>query len=161
MVGASCLKTFHQKKTIKLGKIQLYEQILSLVDCICIETREGIYCSPRDQAIFHCKYWLESQYSHSLQFQYCPSWESNIERVHSPFCISRWGYIFQYTPSSTRAIFSSMLPALLGKYSPSSTGSTFYSTLPVTAVWGINETCPVRVEILFEQKSAIFDDICP
>ena len=30
-----------------------------------------------------------------------------------------------------------------------------------TAAWGINETCPVTVEILFEQKSAIFDDICP
>ena len=30
-----------------------------------------------------------------------------------------------------------------------------------TAAWGNNETCPVTVEILFEQKSAIFDDICP
>ena len=33
-------------------------------------------------------------------------------------------------------------------------------TPPITAAWGINETCPVTVEILFEQKSAIFDDIC-
>ena len=33
--------------------------------------------------------------------------------------------------------------------------------LPYTAVWGINETCQVTVEILVEQKSAIFDDICP
>ena len=30
-----------------------------------------------------------------------------------------------------------------------------------TAVWGINETCPVTVGIPFEQNSAIFDDICP
>ena len=30
-----------------------------------------------------------------------------------------------------------------------------------TAARGIDETCPVTVEILFEQKSAIFDDICP
>ena len=30
-----------------------------------------------------------------------------------------------------------------------------------TAVWGINETCQVTVEIPFEQKYAIFDYICP
>ena len=36
-----------------------------------------------------------------------------------------------------------------------------YCYIVTTAVWGINETCPVRVEILFEQKSATFDDICP
>ena len=30
-----------------------------------------------------------------------------------------------------------------------------------TAVLGINETCPITVDILFEQKSAIFDGICP
>ena len=32
---------------------------------------------------------------------------------------------------------------------------------PITTVWGINETCPVTVEILFKQKFAIFDGICP
>ena len=42
----------------------------------------------------------ESQYIYSqLQLQYCPSWESNIERVDPPYCSVSWGYIFQYTPS--------------------------------------------------------------
>ena len=35
------------------------------------------------------------------------------------------------------------------------------SLKPYSAVSGINETCPVTVEILFEHKSAIVDDICP
>ena len=61
----------------------------------------------RVQAIFHRISQLESQYIFSeLHFQYCPSRESNIGRVDSPYCSGSWEYIFQYTPS--------ILPALLG-----------------------------------------------
>ena len=76
---------------------------------------------PRDflsaYAIFHRISWLESQYRHSqLQFQYCPCWESNIERVDSPYFSNSWGYIFQYNPSSTGSVLENIAPARLGVY---------------------------------------------
>ena len=75
----------------------------------------------RDQANNHRLSQLESQYRHSqLQLQYCASWESNIGRVDSLYCSGSWGYIFQYTPSSsvssTGSIFSSTLPVELDRY---------------------------------------------
>ena len=44
--------------------------------------------------------------------------ESNIWRVDSPYWSGSWGYIFQYTPSSTGCLLEIILPALLGLYFP-------------------------------------------
>ena len=69
------------------------------------------------QAIFHPKSRLESQYRHSqLQFQYCTSWESNIGRVDYPYYSSSWGYIYQYSPSSTGSVLENIAQPLLGVY---------------------------------------------
>ena len=46
-----------------------------------------------------------------LQFQYCRSWGSNIGRVDSLYCSGSWGYIFQYTPSSTGSVLENIPPA--------------------------------------------------
>ena len=61
----------------------------------------------------------ESQYRYSqLQFQYCPSLESNIGRVDSSYCSGSWGYNFHYTPSFIRSVLENIPPALLGLYFP-------------------------------------------
>ena len=52
----------------------------------------------------------------SITIQYCPSWESNIGRVDSHYFSGSWGYIFQYTPSSTGSVLENIPPALLGVY---------------------------------------------
>jgi hypothetical protein len=72
--------------------------------------------SLRAQVIFHRISQLESQYRHSqLQLQYCPSWESNVRRVDSPYCSGSWGYIFQYTTSSTGSVLK-IYPFLYWEY---------------------------------------------
>ena len=60
--------------------------------------------------------WSHKYRHFQLQFQYCPPGESNIARVDSPYCSGSWGYIFQYTPSSTGTVLKNIAPALLGAY---------------------------------------------
>ena len=73
----------------------------------------------RAQTIFHRVSQLKSQYRHSqLQFQYCLSLESNIGIVDYPYCSGSWGYIFQYTSSSTGSVLENIPPALLVVYFP-------------------------------------------
>ena len=74
-------------------------------------------------------------------------WLSSLVYLWSSSLLYLWSSSLLYLWSSS--LLYLWLPSLL------------YLWSVYTAVWGNNETCPVTVEILFEQKSAIFDDICP
>ena len=70
--------------------------------------------------------------SNNLKSLYCPSPESNIGIVDSPYCPGSWEYIFPYRPSSTGRIRAVMH------------FTVFCSTVHTTTMFCIAFHCAVR-----------------
>ena len=63
-----------------------------------------------------------------LYFQYCPSWEGNIQRVDSLYWLGNWGYTFPYC-SAAKAFYFKYDVLLLFLYN--SNGSPEFPTVEI------------------------------
>ena len=93
-------------------------------ECICIETRGGIYGEIKPEPKGNPKGEAGGIFRGlGLYFIVYPDSRNNTDilnfnsRVGSPYCSSSWVYIFfPYIPSSTEIVLENIAPALLGVY---------------------------------------------